>query len=126
MMVVLQLAFRDLLLFCFVFCGPSPAAAQKKLRRAESFFGFHFDFHATARDKELGKRFDTDILEDFIRVTKPDYIQIDSKGHPGYSSYPTEVGYSTKSFSRDPMRIWRDVTNKYNVPLYVHYSGIWD
>ncbi|MEX2232385.1 MAG: alpha-L-fucosidase [Cyclobacteriaceae bacterium] len=114
------------LLLFFYLCNLSTATAQKRLTRAESFFGFHFDFHATEKDKELGKYFDTDILEDFIRETRPDYIQIDSKGHPGYSSYPTKVGYSANSFVRDPIRIWRDVTNKYNIPLYVHYSGIWD
>jgi hypothetical protein len=51
---------------------------------------------------------------------------VDSKGHPGYSSYPTQVGYSANSFAKDPLRIWRDITNKHNLPLYVHYSGLWD
>ncbi|MEX2564597.1 MAG: alpha-L-fucosidase [Cyclobacteriaceae bacterium] len=99
---------------------------QEKLKRSESFFGFHFDFHATQNDKELGGNFDEDLLHDFLLRTKPDYIQIDSKGHPGYSSYPTQVGFSANSFVKDPMRIWRDITAKHNVPLYVHYSGIWD
>ena len=34
-------------------------SAHQRLRRADSFLGFHFDFHATAADKELGKGFDT-------------------------------------------------------------------
>src|SRR5690554_4915027 len=105
---------------------PFISEAQKKLRRAESFFGFHFDFHATENDKELGKYFEGALLDTFLLRTQPDYIQIDSKGHPGYSSYPTEVGYSAKSFAKDPMRIWRDITDKHNIPLFVHYSGLWD
>ncbi|PXX23994.1 alpha-L-fucosidase [Arenibacter sp. ARW7G5Y1] len=100
--------------------------AQQKLKRADSFFGFHFDFHATANDKDLGKYFNEKDLADFLRRTKPDYVQIDSKGHPGFSSYPTKVGYSANSFNQDPMRLWREVTNSFNIPLYVHYSGIWD
>lgn len=116
-----------LLLFC---CSsiiiPFSSNSQQRLKRAESFLGFHFDFHATAADKSLGSRFDTALLAEFLKRTRPDYIQIDSKGHPGYSSYPTSVGYSANSFVKDPMRIWRDVTNKFNVPLYVHYSGLWD
>lgn len=99
---------------------------DRRISRAESFFGFHFDFHATADDKELGRMFDENLLDDFLTRTKPDYIQIDSKGHPGYSSYPTKAGYSANSFVLDPMRIWRDITNNHNIPLYVHYSGIWD
>lgn len=115
-----------LLFLCCFITIPFLGYAQPRLKRADSFLGFHFDFHATAADKELGKGFDTTLLADFLRRTKPDYIQIDSKGHPGYSSYPTTIGYSANSFVKDPMRIWRDITNKYNIPLYVHYSGIWD
>jgi len=118
-----------LLFFCCSITIPFWGYAQQRLRRADSFLGFHFDFHATVADKELGKgfdTFDTMLLADFLRSTKPDYIQVDSKGHPGYSSYPTKIGYSANSFVKDPMRIWRDITNKFKIPLYVHYSGILD
>src|SRR5687767_4520388 len=94
------------LLIVSSFCVFATANPQEKLPRSASFFGFHFDFHATEKDKELGGRFDTDILKDFLKRTKPDFIQIDSKGHPGYSSYPTKVGYSANSFAKDPLRIW--------------------
>lgn len=99
---------------------------QSKLRRSESFFGFHFDFHATEQDNNLGENFDLEILRSFLSKTNPDYVQIDSKGHPGYSSYPTRIGFSNNSFVNDPIRIWRDVTAEFDVPLYVHYSGLWD
>ncbi|OJY91824.1 MAG: hypothetical protein BGP14_23080 [Sphingobacteriales bacterium 44-15] len=95
-------------------------------KRADAFLGFHFDFHATGADKDLGKNFDTVLLSDFLKRTRPDYIQVDSKGHPGYSSYPTRVGYSAGSFSSDPLRTWRTITKNNGVPLYVHYSGLWD
>ena len=104
----------------------SHAQTNNTPKRADSFFGFHFDFHATSKDKELGKNFDTTLLSDFLRRTRPDFIQVDSKGHPGYSSYPTRRGYSANSFSGDPLRTWRSVTRNHNVPLYVHYSSIWD
>lgn len=104
----------------------SDSFAQQKLRRTESFFGFHFDFHATEADKELGKNFDTALLDSFLLRTKPDYIQVDSKGHFGISSYPTQVGYSANSFVKDPMRLWKNMADKHNIPLYVHYSGILD
>jgi hypothetical protein len=102
------------------------AQNTKKHKRSESFFGFHFDFHATSADKDLGKNFDTIPLSAFLKRTRPDYIQVDSKGHPGYSSYPTRVGYSANSFSNDPLRTWRSVTKSNGIPLYVHYSSIWD
>lgn len=116
----------QLSLMALLLAFPVMVNAQEKLRRAKSFFGFHFDFHATEQDKDLGKFFDTDLLDEFLERTKPDYIQVDSKGHPGYSSYPTKVGYSANSFVKDPLKIWREVTNRHNLPLYVHYSGLWD
>src|SRR5690606_8083783 len=94
--------------FALLMVIPLLSKGQKKLKRAESFFGFHFDFHATANDKDLGKYFDESMLDTFLLHTQPDYVQIDSKGHPGYSSYPTRVGFSANSFVKDPMRIWRD------------------
>ncbi|MGV8094536.1 MAG: alpha-L-fucosidase [Mangrovibacterium sp.] len=115
-----------LLLLCCCIAVPFMGYAQGRHTRAESFLGFHFDFHATAADQGIGKDFDTTSLADFLHRTKPDYIQIDSKGHPGYSSYPTKIGYSANSFVNDPMRIWRDITNRYHIPLYVHYSGLLD
>ena len=128
-MKTLKIAMHNKITFMvalLILALPFSSKSQNRLTRAESFFGFHFDFHATSKDKELGKLFDEDLLEDFLKSTKPDYIQIDSKGHPGYSSYPTKIGYSNNSFIRDPMSIWRNVTARNNIPLYVHYSSIWD
>ncbi|MEN7974070.1 MAG: alpha-amylase family protein, partial [Verrucomicrobiota bacterium] len=66
------------------------------------------------------------MVEGIIRKVKPDYIQCDSKGHPGFSSYPTKVGTPAPGFVKDPLRIWRDVTAEHGVALYVHHSGVWD
>lgn len=115
-----------LLAFCLPAAAGLEAQEQRKLRRAESFLGFHFDFHAVEKDKELGKNFDLDLLDTFLSRTKPDYIQIDSKGHFGYSSYPTKAGYSADSFVKDPVRLWKDMADRHNLPLYVHYSGYVD
>ncbi|WP_460639248.1 alpha-L-fucosidase [Larkinella harenae] len=108
------------------YVGNSVAQGHRYAKRSERFFGFHFDFHATAADMELGKNKDTVLLSEFLRRTRPDFIQVDSKGHPGYSSYPTQVGYSANSFLSDPLRTWRAITKAKGIPLYVHYSSIWD
>src|SRR5690606_4342237 len=36
------------------------------------------------------------------------------------------VGYSNNSFVQDPLRIWKNMADKHGLPLYVHYSGLWD
>ncbi|MBX3007066.1 MAG: alpha-L-fucosidase [Melioribacteraceae bacterium] len=99
---------------------------KNTLRRAESFFGLHFDFHATNNDKEIGKTFNAATIDSMLALIKPDYIQVDCKGHPGISSYPTKVGNPAPGFEKDVYKIWRDVTAKHGVGLFVHYSGVID
>jgi hypothetical protein len=98
----------------------------RRLRRSESFFGIHFDFHAGADCKTVGQQLAPRTIEKLVREVKPDYLQCDCKGHPGIASYPTKVGHPAPGFVRDPLRIWRDVTARHGVALYMHYSGVWD
>ncbi len=101
-------------------------AAPKRLKRADSFFGIHFDFHAGMDCKEIGKNTTRAMIENIIDQVHPDYIQIDCKGHPGLSSYPTKVGNQAPGFVGDPLKLWREVTAEHGVGLYMHYSGVWD
>ncbi len=98
----------------------------RRLKRADSFFGLHFDFHAGMDCTEIGKNTTREMIERVIEETHPDYIQIDCKGHPGLSSYPTRVGHPAPGFVGDPLRLWRQVTAEHGVALYMHYSGVWD
>ncbi len=94
--------------------------------KRERYFGLHFDYHANENTLNIGKNFDASILETIIKEVKPDFIQCDTKGHPGLTSYCTKVGFPAPGIVKDLLRQWRDVTKKYNIPLYAHYSGIWD
>lgn len=98
----------------------------KPLKRADSFFGLHFDFHATDKDNKVGETLTSEMVDSMLTLIKPDYIQIDCKGHPGISSYPTKVGTPALGFVKDPYNIWHEVTAKHGVGLYVHYSGVLD
>ncbi len=106
--------------------GATSPAKPKRLARADSFFGIHFDFHAGADCKEIGKNTTREMVEQIIDSAQPDYLQIDCKGHPGLSSYPTRAGNPAPGFVGDPLRIWREVTAERGVALYMHYSGVWD
>ena len=89
-----------------------------KLKRADCFFGVHLDLHATEEITNAGESLTEMMIDTFLTKVKPDFIQIDCKGHPGITSYPTKVGYSVKGFQKDPLRLFRDVTTKHNVGLY--------
>ena len=101
--------------------------AQARLRRADSFLGIHFDFHAGPDCTAVGSNTTPAMVAQILDTVRPDYIQIDCKGHPGYSSYPTRVGQPVPGFAGgDPLRVWRQVTAEKGVALYMHYSGVWD
>jgi hypothetical protein len=104
----------------------TPELSKKPLKRAESFFGLHFDFHATNKDNKIGETLTSEMVDSMLTLIKPDYIQIDCKGHPGISSYPTKVGNPAPGFINDPYKIWRKVTAKHGIGLFVHYSGVLD
>jgi len=96
------------------------------LRRADSFFGLHFDFHAGPDCHEIGNHVTDEAITAIIRSVQPDFIQVDCKGHPGLSSYPTTVGNRAPGFIGDPLKLWRAATAREHVALYMHYSGIFD
>jgi len=108
-----------------VFCAAG-FAEPARMKRADSFLGVHFDFHAGEDCNRVGERTTSEMVELVIDKVRPDYIQIDCKGHNGYSSYPTKVGNPAPGFVGDPLRIWREVTRRRGVALYMHYSGVWD
>jgi len=117
-MKIIPLAIFSLACFTQMFAQPK--------KRADCFFGIHMDFHATAADNEIGKTFTAETIDSFLTAVKPDFVQVDCKGHPGYASYPTKVGSQTGGYTKDILKIWRQVTLKHNVALYVHYSGLKD
>ncbi len=98
----------------------------KRLARADSFLGIHFDFHAGTDCTAIGQNTTRESIEQVIDLVHPDYLQIDCKGHPGLTSYPTRAGNQAPGFIGDPLRTWRQVTGERGVSLYMHYSGVWD
>ena len=95
------------------------------MKQINRFFGLHFDFHA-GNDVEIGCRTNEEDIEAVINSVKPDFIQCDSKGHPGNSSYPTKIGKAADMLVKDNLKIWCNAAKKCNIPIYVHHSGIFD
>ncbi len=90
------------------------------------FFGIHYDLHAVANDTQLGQELTVEHLIERLSRVRPDWIQCDCKGHPGYTSWPTKVGSTLPGVVNDALRIHRDATRTLGIPLAVHYSGVWD
>lgn len=117
--------FIFVFLICF-FQINTYSQTNQKLSRADSFWGLHFDRHSQLTDQHLGAGLTEAMVDSLLTLGRPDYIQVDSKGHPGVSSYPTKVGQQTESYDQDPLALIRKVTEQKGVALYVHHSGVMD
>jgi hypothetical protein len=107
---------------------PFYASAQNSnnFKATDRFFGVHFDFHANPDTRGIGKTLKAEDVGDMLDKVKPDYIQVDTKGHPGISSYPTTVGVAAPDIVQDPLKIFREETAKRNIGLFSHFSGVLD
>ena len=94
-------------------------------KRRDSFFGLHFDFHAGAESR-VAEEMRPDVIARLLDEVRPDYVQIDTKGHPGYSSYPTKVGNPAPIMLGDQVKMWRELTAERDIALYAHHSGVFD
>ena len=102
------------------------AQNSNNFKATDRFFGVHFDFHANPDTRGIGKTLKAEDVGDMLDKVKPDYIQVDTKGHPGISSYPTTVGVAAPDIVQDPLKIFREETGKRNIGLFSHFSGVLD
>jgi len=92
----------------------------------DAFFGLHYDLHARGDDTELGRETTYAHIREQLDKVKPDFVQYDCKGHPGWAGYPTKVGSPSPGIVNDALEVWRQVTRDMGVPLSIHFSGVWD
>jgi hypothetical protein len=115
---------------CFVSSLPAAAlAAQpepRRLRRSESYFGLHFDLHPNEKDTELGRDVTPEAVGRLLDRVRPDFVQYDAKGHPGWLGWPSDIGPSAPGIVRDSLAVWRAETARRGIALFIHFSGVWD
>jgi hypothetical protein len=100
--------------------------SKPAVSRTDAFWGIHFDLHANEGDTILGRDATPENIGAFLDRVKPDFVQYDCKGHPGYTGYPTKVGYPSPGIVKDALAIWRQETARRHIGLFIHYSGVWD
>lgn len=101
---------------------PSKPAVERK----DGFFGIHFDLHPNKSDTVLGRDVSEENIRAFLRRVRPDFIQYDCVGVPGYSGYPTKVGWPAPGIVKDSLAVWRKVTREERVALLIHYCVLWN
>lgn len=81
-------------------------STSRRLRN-DGYFGLHTDFHASSADCDLWGELTESMAERVLDALAPDYVQVDCKGHFGYASYPTKVGYPAPGLQKDGLATWR-------------------
>jgi hypothetical protein len=104
----------------------SSLAAEPANWHEDAFFGLHYDLHPNDKDTELGRETTYEHIKEQLEKAKPDYVQYDCKGHPGWTGYPSKVGSPSPGIVNDALKVWRQVTKDMGIPLSIHYSGVWD
>ncbi|NOX53822.1 MAG: hypothetical protein GXP27_05175, partial [Planctomycetes bacterium] len=101
--------------------GVGTLAAAQENWYTNSFFLLHEDHHTTDR-YEVGRDADPQQTARLVNLAGPDVIQIHAKGNPGWTTYPTQVGFTPPKLRRDVLQVWRDVADKYGYPFSVYYN----
>ncbi len=94
--------------------------------RSEACFGLHLDLHPNAGDKALGADVTEEHVAHVLDRIRPDFVQYDSKGHPGLLGFPSKIGPSAAGIVNDSLAVWRKITRERGIGLYVHFSGLFD
>ncbi len=95
-------------------------------KRADAYFGVHVDFHAVKNTENIGAYTIAENIGRYLDEIKPDYLQIDTKGHPGYASFFTQFGETAPGLMADHLKIIREETEKRGISLIAHHSALWD
>lgn len=91
----------------------------------KTLINIHFDHHV-GPDTPVGGGADPDEIASLIAPVKPGFIQYHSKGHPGWTNYPTRFGGTPPKLVRDALAVYKKVSEKLGVKFTVYYSGLKD
>ena len=94
-------------------------------KRRDCALGIHFDFHAMPGET-VPSIWKPEYYSRMLDAVKPDFVQCDTKGHAGLSSYPTIAGTQADTITCDILKMMREETAKRDIALYGHHSGLYD
>ena len=78
-------------------------------KRRDCALGIHFDFHAMPGET-VPSLWKPEYYCRMLDAVKPDFVQCDTKGHAGLSSYPTIAGTQADTITHDILKMMREET----------------
>jgi len=87
----------------------------------DSFFLLHEDHHTQGRF-EVGRDASLEETMRLLAVCKPDLIQIHAKGNPGWTTYPSKIGFTPPKLANDVMAIWHAAAQRGGYHFSAYYN----
>ena len=87
----------------------------------DAFVILHADHH-TREDSPVGKDADEEATREMIARVDPDLIQIHAKGNPGWTTYPTDIGFTPPGLQKDVLRMWKTIADERGKPFSAYYN----
>lgn len=107
---------------CNTLCqAAEPAGLPPSNWYERSFYLLHLDHHTNAR-MEVGRDANPAETARLLSLSKPDVIQIHAKGNPGWTTYPTNIGYTPPRLANDVMQVWTDVARDKGYIFSAYYN----
>ena len=85
----------------------------------------HLDFHTSEYIPGIGEKFDKKQFQEALKVGKVNHINIFSKGHHGYSYYPTKVGTSHPELKFDLLGSQLEACKEIGVKCPLYFAVGW-
>ena len=86
-----------------------------------AFIILHVDHH-TRESFPVGRDADEEQTLRLIELASPDVLQIHAKGNPGWTTYPTRVGFTPPHLERDVLAVWTSIARRLDKPFSAYFN----
>ncbi|MHC4123240.1 MAG: hypothetical protein ACYSSI_06670 [Planctomycetota bacterium] len=84
---------------------------------------YNLFFHYVANDKlKVGRNFIPDEIKRLISLSNPDSIIAEAKSNFGWTTYPSEIGFTPPLLEKDLMQIYRNIACDLGIPFTIMYN----
>jgi len=101
------------------------AQSQRSIEEVMPSRQVHLDFHTSEFIPDIGKRFDKKQFQEALKIGKVNQINIFSKGHHGWSYYPTKVGTMHPNLDFDLLGAQIEACHEMDMKCPIYFTVGW-
>lgn len=86
-----------------------------------SIYLLHLDQHPK-RDSPVGRDAEPGETARLLALSRPDVIQMHAEGAPGWTAYPSKVGFTPPGLVRDAQAVWQGIARREGYAFSIYYN----